>query len=184
MNTLPKLAIFTCISFISSFAAGQESQNKEDSETKELSIWSSISDGAKSLTDSTLQKADELSEDISNAYDDTIVLSSESINGFMSNLDDSVTLLGTLGFDVTNVYVNVGLIPGVTFTVARVQVLNIEEQNELLKQEEVGVILQYVINKLNQAYDIEISGYYTKDVNIRLTINPGATVHLEKKKSS
>jgi hypothetical protein len=152
----------------------------EESHVKEQSIWSDISSGAQSFTQSTLEKAGKLSDDMGEVYDDAVILSKDSLNDFLAGMDEKVKLLGQLGYDITDVYINVGLIPDLSFKVARVKTLRIEKQNEILQSQQAGVVMHYVINKLNQAYDMQVKGYHIKDVKIRLTFTPGATVHFVK----
>lgn len=156
-----------------------ENESNENN-PKEQSIWSDISSSAKSLTDSTLEKADQLSTGIGNVYDDAVILSKDSLNSFLDQMDESVILMEQLGYDITDVYMGVGLIPDLSFKVARVKVLSKEQQNEILKKQEVGLVMDYIVNKLNQAYDMKVKGYHIKDVKIRAALSPGATVHFVK----
>jgi hypothetical protein len=160
--------------------ATEESKTTDENSQKKQSIWSDISSGAQSLTDSTPEKASELSDGMGNVYDGAVTLSKDSLNGFLEGMDESVILLGKLGYDITDVYINVGLIPDLSFKVARVKTLSVEKQNEILKAQDVGVVMDYIVGKLNQAYDMKVQGYHIKDVKIRLTLSLGATVHFVK----
>jgi hypothetical protein len=167
------------IIWISSFntlvlKAAEDGQKESE---KEISLWSEISTGAQSLTDSTLEKAGELSGNISQAYDNAITFSKESLNSFLVSLDESVILMEKLGYDITDVYINAGVVPDLAFKVARVKAISLQAQCEILQAQGNGVVMKYIVKRLNQAYAMEVKGYHIKDVKIRLTLTPGATVH-------
>jgi hypothetical protein len=196
MKQLLVLITLSGVLFISSVALAQsdnqtseENTQKEkelvkadtnENKPKERSIWSEIGSSAKSLTDSTLEKADQLSTGVGNIYDDAVTLSKDSLNGFLSEMDESVILMEQLGYDITDVYMGVGIIPDLSFKVARKRALSKEQQAEILKEQKVGVVMDYILNKLNEAYDMKVKGYHIKDVKIRVALSPGATVHFVK----
>ena len=109
----------------------EESQSKQE---EQQSFWYELSSGAQSLTDSTLKKAGELSGSVGNAYNSAVTLSKETLNNFLASMDESVMLMERLGYDITDIYVNVGIIPEVSFKVSRLKVLTTQQQNEILKQ--------------------------------------------------
>ncbi len=180
MNKLLVLMVMAGLLLNSSMSWGEETNITEEKQKEEHSIWSDISSGAKSLTESTLEKANEFSDGMGHAYDDAVTLSKDSLNGFMKNMDESVILLGQLGYDITDVYINVGLIPDLSFKVARVRTLEVEKQKEIMDEKKVGLVIYFIVNKLNEAYDMKVNGYHIKDVKIRLTLSPGASVHFVK----
>jgi hypothetical protein len=174
------VVISILITNISVLIAEEDVIKKKEDINQEQSVWYNLTTNAQSLTEKTFEKASELSGDIGETYDDMMTLSNEKLNTFLASMNHSIILMEQLGYDISDIYLVAGIIPDLSFKVVRVNTLSIEVQNEILKQNGNGTVMRYMVNKLNQAYSMQVKGYRVKNVRIRVTLTPSATVHFVK----
>jgi len=158
-----------------------ESAEKQQKE-KQHSFWKELTGSAESITESAIKTVNKMSADAGESYDAALAMSEEQLESFLADIDNKILLLNQLGFDITDVYLNAGFIPDISFTVARVKEISLQQQSKILKEHQTGFVTRYIVKSLNRAYDMRVNGYHVKDVKVRLTITPGTRVHFVKDK--
>ncbi len=144
------------------------------------------------LWESLQKTADEFATDIHKKTSEQLSVAKEKLKQANANknqqleqlletLDQNMQVIERAGFKLTDLYLQMSLVPMVTGKFAQVSELSEKEWQLLLEEVKGELVLSQILKSLRKAYAVELENYKVADVRIEATIPPRTVVHFQHK---
>ena len=107
--------------------------------------------------------------------------STNKLNAALEEFYSYIPIFREAGFDVSQVSVEVGLIPKLDATFSQTRVLTQEEQQNVLKTQEKKYVLCFLLRSLFAVHNMKLSRFSLSSVTMSLSIPPHTILSLEVK---
>lgn len=107
--------------------------------------------------------------------------SSNKLNAALEEFYSYIPIFREAGFDVSQISVEVGIIPKLDATFSQIKVLTPEEQQAVLKTQEKKYVLCFLLRSLFGVHNMKLSRFSLSSVTMSLSIPPHTILSLEVK---
>ncbi|MDE1461780.1 hypothetical protein [Spartinivicinus poritis] len=105
----------------------------------------------------------------------------QQLEQLLATLDQNMQVIEKAGFKLTDLYLQMSLVPVVTGKFAQVRELTEKEWQQLLEEVKDELVISQILKSLRKAYAVELDNYKVADVRIEATIPPRTVVHFQHK---
>lgn len=113
---------------------------------------------------------------VKSATDDASSWSTITVQDSIKDFSSYLPVIKEAGFEVSEIRVEMTLIPSISATFAQVKVLPEAEQKKILKHNEGKRVLSYILQSLFKAYGTSLGQFKLEGVEILISIPPSTTL--------
>ena len=153
----------------------------EEAEKPTEGLWNSLQ---KATDDFVTEVQDKTVEQLAVAKDKLSQANAskdQQLEQLLETLDQNMQVIERAGFKLTDLYLQMSLVPVVTGKFAQVRELSEKEWQQLLEEVKDELVLSQILKSLRKAYAVELENYKVVDVRIEATIPPRTVVHFQHK---
>jgi len=118
---------------------------------------------------------------VKSATDDASSWSTITVQDSIKDFSSYLPVIKEAGFEVSEIRIEMTLIPSISATFSQVKVLPEAEQKRILKQHESKRVLSYILQSLFKAYGTSLGQFKIEGVEILISIPPSTTLLISPK---
>lgn len=153
----------------------------EESKPADEGLWNSLQKAAGEFVTDVQDKTSEQLTIAKDKINEANSSKDEQLQQLLETLDQNMLVVERAGFKLTDLYLQMSLVPVVTGKFAQVRELSEKEWQQLLEEIKDEFILKQILKSLRKAYAVELKNYRVADVRIEATIPPRTVVHFQQK---